>query len=159
MLQQLHDVIAALPSLLRDRDAWHSLHITYHPPRVERLWCQHGNLRVFLHRIWPTDADVLYHPHPWPSAVRVVRGRYVHTLGDETGPLSTSILAAGSEYEMTNPRAWHSVRPDEGPSDSIMVVGSPHSPKPRMPVVPTEPTLPLDPARFDGLLDEWAWRI
>lgn len=159
MLQELHDALESLPDLLRRPEIWRSLHVVYEPPRVERLWCQHGELRVFLHRIWPTDADVLYHPHPWPSAVRVVSGRYLHLIGTEDRVLSTQVLAVGSEYEMLDSAAWHSVRPLGGPSDSVMVVGPLHRPTPAMPRPPAEPQPPLDPARAQTLLYEWRCRL
>ncbi|MEM6989018.1 MAG: hypothetical protein AAF721_00930 [Myxococcota bacterium] len=65
MLGTLHRAIEALPRLLREPEDWESLHITYHPPRVERLWLQHGSHRIFLHRIYPCEeGDALWHPHP-----------------------------------------------------------------------------------------------
>lgn len=156
MLEELRRIIdEELPTLLRRRERWRSLHVLYEPPRVERLWCQLGDLRVFLHKIWPTDAEVLYHPHPWPSAVRVVSGRYLHLVGDGQRVLATQVLAAGSEYEMVDPSAWHSVRPLDEPSDSIMVVGKLYDPPPIMPKPPAERQPPLADARVDELLDAW----
>lgn len=163
MLDVLRDVIENdLPGLLERRDEWRSVHVTYHPPRVERLWIQHGDLRVLLHRIHPCAPDEpLYHPHPWPSAVRIISGHYEHKIGfmsqfgDNLHTLSTGVLAAGSEYEMTNRMSWHSVRPLDYHSDSIMVIGPLYKPSVRMPSPPTEKQGPLSPERFDELFREW----
>jgi hypothetical protein len=141
MLEDLHAVLSELPSLVR-QEGWQSLHVTYHPPTVERLWRQVGAHRVFLHRIHPcASGEALLHPHPWPSAVAVVSGRYEmgvaatsssrYAITDgvyvpEAGStLATVILTAGSEYEMLSPQAWHWVRPLDAPSLSVMVVGTP----------------------------------
>lgn len=160
MLDELHRVITVLPRLLATPEIWNSVHVVYEPPRVERLWCQHGDLRVFLHRIHPLEGgqgEALYHPHPWPSAVCVVSGRYEHKLGIDSMVLSTQVLTEGSEYELVNPYSWHSVRPLET-SDSIMVTGKPYEPRVQMPVVPP-PQPPLDPLRFKFLLNTWRGRM
>jgi len=167
MLSVLRKIIEFdLPGLLERRNEWQSVHVTYHPPRVERLWVQHGSFRVLLHRIHPCEeGDALFHPHPWPSAVRVVSGQYEHKIGHipEGGvtvhTLSTSILSGGDEYEMTAPRGWHSVRPLAGPSDSVMVIGAPYPDPVQMPSPPTEKQGPLSNDRFDELFDEWKARL
>lgn len=150
------------------------MHVTYHPPRVERLWVQHGEYRVFLHRIHPCgEGEALFHPHPWPSAVRIMSGRYEHQIAqaaplEHSGPdqepvpddpLARMILCVGSEYEITDPRTWHSVRPVEGPSDSIMVVGPKYDPPVTMPKAPREKQGPLSQERFDELFDMWHDRV
>jgi hypothetical protein len=159
MLKALRGVVENdLPTLIRRREIWRSLVVTYEPPRVERIWTQHGDLRVLLHRIWPCD-EPLFHPHPWPSAVRIVSGRYLHSVGNEDGPLANLVLGPSSEYEMTNPNAWHSVNPIDGPSDSIMILG-PLYPTPNTPPrAPHSPQQPLDPERLTSLLDEWTARL
>lgn len=177
MLEVLHNVIDLdLRGLLCRRDEWKSVHVTYHAPRVERLWIQHGTFRVFLHRIYPCEpGESLFHPHPWPSAVRVVSGRYEHLLAADRadpffedsvgadpqhGPvLSRAILSAGSEYEMVERTAWHSVRPLGGFSDSIMVTGTPYATSVAMPRPPTEKQGPLSPERFDALFQRWLDRM
>jgi len=176
MLSVLRNVIELdLPRLLERRDEWQSVHVTYHPPRVERLWIQHGSFRVFLHRIHPCrESDALFHPHPWPSAVRVVSGRYemgvAGTAFDPDTDAMTDppawdtqsakiILVPGSEYEMTERQGWHYVRPIDGPSDSVMVTGPPYDPPVEMPSAPTEKQGPLSPERFDELFDEWKARL
>lgn len=174
MLDMLDRVIQdRLPGLLRpeNRHLWGSVHVTYHPPRVERLWVQVDDHRLFLHRIYPcAEGDALFHPHPWPSAVHVVSGCYEHRIGlrahtaDEkklpvTVELTRGVLRAGSSYEMTNREAWHSVRPLEGPSDSIMLVGPLYDPPVEMPSPPTEKQGPLAPERFDELINRWHDRI
>ncbi len=149
----------ALPRLLREpEETWQSLDVIYHPPRVERAWRQHGELRVFLHRIWPCDpGEALLHPHDWPSAVHLVTGRYEHVLAypRAEGPLTltTLELAAGSRYELVEPAAWHSVRPIGGPALSLMITARPYArPQRQAFAKPARPQPPLDAASKRSLL-------
>ncbi len=167
MLAVLNEAIERLPELLATSNGWQSLHITYHPPRVERLWLQHGSHRVFLHRIYPCRADeALWHPHPWPSAVRIVAGRYEHAVSladpSATAPprrdrrvLLRSLLTAGSEYALTDRDSWHAVRPVAEPVDSVMLIGTPYDPPVSMPAPPKKPQSPLSEARMTALKQHW----
>lgn len=128
-----------LRELWADESAWQSLSIDYHPPRVERLFTgipsaipsQRPALRVMLHRLHPCDTGrALWHSHPWPSAVQLLSGRYEHATGflDNQGRLhrsATTILHAGDSYEITDPLAWHYVRPLGEPAYSVMITGAP----------------------------------
>ena len=172
MLDLLHDVIHRLPRLLtEDRGAWRSVNVTYHRPHVERLWMQLGKCRVLLHRIHPCDeGHALFHPHPWPSAVRLVGGG-AYEMGvsgeyfpedehSEPGPAWTSqhakiLLQPGCEYEMTERQGWHYVRPVDRASDSVMVTGPLYDPPVRMPSPPAKKQEALSPERFDELLEVW----
>lgn len=138
MLHLLSTIEAALPALLLEEDAWDSLWITYEHPHVERLWREWNGSRLYLHRILPcTEAQALFHPHPWASAMRV-HGTYLMLMGygagDTPPPVHSRLeLAAGSAYEMVDPDAWHAVMPRETPALSLMVTGTPWhrwSPKP-----------------------------
>lgn len=171
MLELLDKALQELPELLRSQEGWNSVHVLYHPPRVERIWRQWGSHRIFLHRIHPCEeGEALFHPHPWPSAVRIMSGQYehrigvqTHTTGDKKLPvtieLTRGVLTAASSYEMTNPDAWHSVRPLEGPSDSLMVIGPLYEPPVKMPSPPTEKQKPLNRARFEELFGDWQDRF
>lgn len=127
-LKALEDFIAkdTFYKLLRDTpfDSWQSLDVDYEPPRVERVWIQHGDFRVNLHRIHPCD-KALYHPHPWPSAVYVLSGQYEMAVGTSNTEASRQILTSGSMYEMLDPHGWHSVRPLGRPSLSLMLTWTP----------------------------------
>ena len=141
MLQILYNVESGfLRKLNADPTGWNTLDIMYEPPRVERLWRQiDDEVRVFLHRIHPCD-KALFHPHPWPSAVHVLSGSYWMEIGFGAGQVeprraATTILEAGSRYEMVDPDGWHSVRPVGAPSLSVMVTARPWkrwSPKPNV---------------------------
>jgi hypothetical protein len=155
MLDVLERVEAALPELLKEGDAWAGLFIDYHPPTVERMWRQWSDYRVSLHRIHPCEArEALFHPHPWPSAMRVLAGEYEMAVGygkgDETPPVAARLIASGElRYEMTDPDAWHYVRPIGGPSWSVMVTGRPWDrPAPRA----DKPLRPLTPIQREELL-------
>lgn len=140
MLEVLRHADEQWPTLIEDSPScWTSLDVDYEPPRVERLWraLEHHpaggaplDYRLYLHRIHPCDKG-LWHPHPWPSAVKVLSGRYEMGVGQSltkyAPPSAASlVLPAGSEYEMVDPDGWHYVRPlGPEPSLSIMVTARP----------------------------------
>lgn len=139
MLDKLSEVEKMLPELLKNEQQWSGLFIDYHPPFVERLWLQWDNHRISLHCIHPcAKEEALFHPHPWPSAMKIVRGNYEmavgYGLGNTPPPVAALIiLPMGSSYEMTDPNAWHYVRPLTGESYTLMITGKPwarESPQP-----------------------------
>jgi hypothetical protein len=145
MLDVLVAVEKDLPRLLLNEASWSGLFIDYHPPTVERLWTPWREFRVSLHRIFPCKpGEALFHPHPWPSAMRILEGEYEMAVGygkgESTPPVAALMVARGDfRYEMTDPDAWHYVRPLGGPSLSVMVTGKPWDrPAPRSgkPLVP-----------------------
>lgn len=137
MLDSLKAAIEVMPDWLVDEDGWNSLKVDYNYPHVDRLWRQFGDNRIMLHRIHPCEPEqALLHPHPWPSAVSVLP--QVHNSAYETGvgygdpagePPSLAakfLLTKGCSYEMTDPNAWHYVRPIDRPIFTIMVIGKPY---------------------------------
>ena len=127
-LQQIENQV--ILGLLNDPNKWKSLMIDYHPPVVERIWTQIGNYRVLLHWIHQCEAkDALFHPHPWPSAMHVISGRYEMGLGYGPGleepPKMCTILMedGGSYYDMTHIDGWHYVRPVGGVCTTAMLIG------------------------------------
>jgi hypothetical protein len=134
MFDVLYAVEKELPILLQDEAAWNSLYIDYHPPTVERLWRPWHEYRIQLHRIYPcAREEALFHPHPWPSAMRVLAGEYEMAVGygqDESPPPIAALLIASGDfrYEMKDPGAWHYVRPLNAPTLSLMVTGKPWNP-------------------------------
>jgi hypothetical protein len=131
MLEILHRVEEDMPRLLVDESEWQGLRIDYEKPVVERLWRQISGFRISLHRIHPCGEDeALFHPHPWPSAMRIVDGSYRMPWGygaGEIAPLVSNITvySTGSEYAMTDRDEWHSVQPLDRPSLSLMITGPP----------------------------------
>jgi hypothetical protein len=131
MLAVLQRLERELPHLLEDRASWQTVRVDYREPVVERLWQRLGEYRLHLNRILPCDGEeVHFHPHPWPAAVHIVSGGYDMGLGvGEVGKappvVSRMIVVEGFRYEMTDPNAWHYVRPIGGESVSIMVTGTP----------------------------------
>ena len=147
-----------LPEMLKDSSRWNSLLIDYHPPFVERLWCSWEEYRVYLHRINECkSSEALFHPHPWPSAMRIVAGTYEMGVGYATGDLAPPVAAklvmpAGTSYEMVEPDGWHYVRPLTDVTLSVMVTGkiwSRQSPK------STTQLQPLDPKVVTELLQRF----
>lgn len=122
-----------IPVLLRQPEKWKSLDVDYHPPRVERLFLNHGDgYRIYLHVIHKTEDECLYHKHKWPAALKQVYGSYkmgvtyseneissdeAHALPD----LACFEISAGSYYEMTQTDALHYVKPISPFSCSIML--------------------------------------
>jgi hypothetical protein len=158
MLLALNLALAELPDLLRTSDGWRSMRIAYHPPQVDRAWRPWRDCRLSIHRIHPCGPDTaLLHPHPWPSAMLVLAGRYAMMIGHCVGITAPPIIAefvlpAGATYTMTDPDAWHDVRPIDVPVLTVMLSGPPW--KREMPVVPDGPQPPLTPEELATLLAE-----
>jgi hypothetical protein len=131
MFEVLQEIESELPALLRDDSRWKSVLIDYHPPTVERLWLPWRDYRVCLHRIYPcAPGEALFHPHPWPSVMRILSGEYEVAVGYGKGesppPVAALMIAAGDfRYEMTDQDAWHYVRPLREPTMSLMITGKP----------------------------------
>lgn len=172
MLDTLLRIEKVLPKLIENREAWHSLDVDYEPPRVERVWRDTEDdmgdpVRICLHRIHPCET-ALIHPHPWPSAMRVVQGSYEMLIGDGGvdslagiqgyHKCATLILAPGSAYEMVDPHAWHSVRPLGEVAYSLMVMG----PKYEQQIFDHKPfgqgreLKPLSDEAVDEILEFWS---
>lgn len=143
MLKNLFNIEKQLPKLLDNKDNWQSVYVDYHKPFVKRLWKQEGDLRIYLHQIFPCEKEEsLLHPHPWPSAMKVISGFYEMGVGysdtnKEPIIASTLILPENSYYEMVDINSWHYVRPLENPSFSLMITGVPwkrESPKSSYPL-------------------------
>jgi hypothetical protein len=160
MLDVLARLEAELPALLADEASWNSLDIDYHPPRVERLWRNWGDgYRVSLHRIHPCAIEeVLFHPHPWPSAMRVLEGTYEMAVGYGGGaiapPIAARMITTGDlRYEMIDIDAWHYVRPIGKPAMTIMVTGKPW----QRDAAGAEPEAPLSPLAPANRADMIGW--
>ncbi len=132
MLRVLQEAKIDLPKLLENSQAWNSLLIDYSLPVIERLWLPYGEGRIYLHRSHPCkEGQSLFHPHNWPAAMSVESASYEMIIGFGQGelpppPMGKIVLAAGSEYDMTHPDAWHSIRPlGKSPTYSLMVTGRP----------------------------------
>jgi hypothetical protein len=131
MLDELRRLQKRLSILIADPSTvWSTLDVLYEQPRVERAWTQVGENRLLLHRVHPCEQPY-YHPHPWPSAVILLDGRQIMTVGygPPEGPpppvAATLHLEAGTGYEMLDPAGWHSVSPQGEPSLSLMLTGAP----------------------------------
>ena len=136
MLAKLHEAEDALPDLLREGvDAWQSLDIDYEPPHVERLWRPWQDGRINLHCIHPCET-ALSHPHPWPSAIRIITGRYEMGIGysldwrpdrdTKACEVARVVLGPGDQYEMIEPHGFHYVKPLDNDSLSVMVTAKPY---------------------------------
>lgn len=160
MLAILEQAEKLLPTLLDPAAEhwWDSRLVTYEKPHVERLFIQWGEYRINCQRIWPcAPEDVFIHPHPWPAAM-LVHGSYEMTVGYGEGieapPTAMRvILAPGTRYEMTDPNAWHGVRPRSGPALTLMVSGKPWGR--RMPALPESPSERLTEEARSSLLADF----
>ena len=141
MLRILQAVKEDMPNWLFESSGWHSVFVDYEKPFVERLWRQHGEYRISLHRIHPCHpGEPYFHPHPWPQGVWVVSGRYEMGMGYGSGTTSPTIseikiVSGGDQYEMIDRDAWHYVRPLDDVVMSMMITGKPwNRERPKMPV-------------------------
>jgi hypothetical protein len=128
-LQQIEG--AKLKELLETPEIWNSIDIVYFPARVERLWCQLGEHRLYLHYIHPCEKGAsLFHPHPWPSVIHVLEGEYEMGMGFGSGlkvpDVFSTIISQGSMYyDMPHKDGWHYVRPTTEICTSVMLTGKP----------------------------------
>ena len=136
MLDVLSEAEQQLPGLVKSLEGWKTLFVNYHAPFVERLWRPFGDgNRLFLHCIYPCKAkEALLHPHPWPSAIRVLQGLYGSVIGAGSGTETPPVVyetvvraspGASYRYAMLHPDGWHAVIPLAGPVFSVMVTGKP----------------------------------
>lgn len=133
MFDVLHNIEFFLLSfLLREQKLrWNSLLIDYHKPVVERLWVPFSKYRINLHKTHPCKReDALFHPHPWPSVIKILSGTYKMDVGygkgDKEPPVACElILPEGSSYSMTDPDGWHRIYPVDKVSVSLMITGPP----------------------------------
>lgn len=155
MLDALAQLELTLPAMLLNDSMWQSVDVDYHPPRVERLWAHWQSYRVYLHRIHPCEREqALFHPHPWPSAMRVLDGEYEMAIGFGPGmeepPVAALMISRGDfRYEMTHPDSWHYVRPIGVPTLSVMLTGKPWV---RESHKSSKPLRPLSPEQIAELL-------
>lgn len=131
MLNDLLNIEKELARHLAEEDTWSSVYVDYHKPYVKRLWKQIGTHRVYLHQIASCErSESLFHPHPWPSAMKVIEGVYEMGVGysktnEAPVAVSTLILPKNSYYEMVDIDSWHYVRPLSTVSYSLMLTGAP----------------------------------
>lgn len=134
MLDTLEDVMQKLPEMVKDITLWDSLIINRRKPFTYRAFhILNNGVRICLHKFDPCERhDAFFHPHPWPSAMRVMRGKYRMEVGaspDYNKPPMTvmeTVLSAGSTYSSDEPNFWHSVQPLET-CYSVMVNSAPWS--------------------------------
>ena len=156
MLHVLKAAEARLAELLQNEASWLTVDVDYHPPRVERLWQQWGEYRISLHRIHPCrPEEALFHPHPWPTAMRIVSGVYNMGVGHGPGidppPVDKALqMSAGSVYEMVDRDDWHYVQPVGDVALTVMVSGAPWQRE--MPIRPPKLN-PLKEAQKREILD------
>ncbi len=131
MIKMLHEVLFALPGLLENESIWEGVIIDRKEPITYRLYTSWSDdVRICLHRFnrLSETGEAMFHPHPWPGAFRVLKGGYKMQWGhaeNMTDPplrASTFYLAEGSEYEIDDPKIFHSVEPDQ-PTYTVMVNG------------------------------------
>ena len=130
----LNSVEKDLYKLLKE-NIWHSVYVDYHKPYVKRLWTNYSfdgkNYRIYLHEIESCNIDsALFHPHPWPSIMKLLSGSYDMIVGYGAGleepPIALTLsLPTGTVYEMSQINGWHAVAPIEESSFSLMISGEP----------------------------------
>ena len=130
MLKKLDEVHCDLKSMFNNC-RWNGISIGFTPPKMMRLWTSYDGMKACLHKIYPISDDTevpFLHPHPWPCAIKILKGAYKMEVGysDTLSPPSISmklVVSAGSSYEMLYKDMWHSVCPITDPIYSIMLIG------------------------------------
>lgn len=131
MLEELNKTLLSLPTLLDEPEIWDSLIINRRKPHTYRIFTQVGDNRICLHKFDVCNREEAFkHPHPWPGAFKVLKGKYQmfvgHSIDLQAQPreVATFIVSAGSSYEIVSPHTWHSVIPLET-TYTVMVNGPP----------------------------------
>ena len=169
MKEILEFIIKFLPDILLGEKGFeedleiNTMYINYEKPYVSRIWFKYKDYRVYLHKIEPCDSDreAFWHPHPWESAVKLLKGHYEMGIGYGEGiirPKTASTLWIGPDtiYEMIEKDAWHYVAPfDDKPVISIMVTGKLTGRE--MPLKPTEPARKLTTEEVSDMLIEFGF--
>jgi len=161
MLEKLEEIKRILPELLLEKlldNQLHTMYIDYHKPFVSRIWFQHDDIRVFLHKIevCKSSSEALYHPHKWDSAMEILNGTYEMGIGySQTNEIPKTcckiILNTGNQYEMTEPDGWHYVRPITN-CYTLMVTGRLNGRQ--MPIEPTKKFRELEYDEICDILDD-----
>lgn len=126
------EAMQVLPELLEKREVWDSLIVNRRKPYTYRVFTKlPSGHRVCLHKFDKcSDHEAFAHPHPWPGAFKILSGAYRMEVGysvdreSPSNPVISTIMTAGSYYEITNPLTWHSVIPLEE-TWTVMVNGEP----------------------------------
>lgn len=164
MLNELRRIMREeLLDLLADPTTpWQTLDVLYEEPRVERVWKQHGDNRLYLHRIHPCKKP-FFHAHPWPSAVHVF-GKYRMHIGygpltDGPPPFAATLeLHWGAGYEMLDPNGWHDVAPYDEPSLSLMLTGPVWGDR-ALPPAQKSANKPLEDSARDALIHDISFAL
>lgn len=143
-IETLLKVESVIPDILAHPELMKTSRIIHDEPEVWRIWWQLGDIRVAFHKIFPCE-ECFFHPHPWPSIVKCLKGGYTHTIGiyngspndvmclrpDDIKGFSDTLLpfvttvSKGDHYRMVDIRQFHQVTtPDY--SYSIMIMGQPY---------------------------------
>ena len=76
-LDLLYTAKANLPGMLNQPGLWDSLIINRRKPHTYRIFTQYADLRLCLHKFDMCDeGEAFSHPHPWPAAFMVLKGKY-----------------------------------------------------------------------------------
>ena len=102
-----------------DPSCWESIVINRRKPHTYRAFIQFEASRICLHRFDACDRDDSFsHPHPWPSSMLILSGKYEMAVGRTPDLLSSEpssvifvTLSAGSVYHMLDQHTWHKVIP------------------------------------------------
>lgn len=121
--QKLSSFEKALPRLLTQESQWRD-EVVNVPPVIERLFLQFEGIRAYLHRLGPcAPEDKWWHPHVWPSVMKVLEGHYRMDFGkDGAGSVAVIEAVGGITYEMPTRESWHAIYPATT-CWSIMIAG------------------------------------
>ena len=107
MINVLNKFLEQLPKHLSSYEGWCSINMNNHEPVIERVYKCVDNFRLCLNKIYKSDADLLFHNHSWPFAVKLFYGEYEMGVGiskDGHKPEVSGVLTlkAGGSYDMSN---------------------------------------------------------
>jgi hypothetical protein len=152
-----------ISSYLDEPETWGSLVINKRKPYTQRLFRLDGAIRTCLHMFEPCKEEESFgHTHSWPARFMCLQGSYFmrsafyyYHSSDVLIKTNSSLLTAGSWYEMSDPALYHKIVPLE-PSFTIMQNGMPYR-NPHESCVTTrgKELLQLDEASTHALLESF----
>ena len=130
MINILEKFLAELPEHLSSSNGWSTLNMNNHEPVIERVYKivgDKGQYRLCLNKIYKSDAELLFHNHSWPFAVKMFCGEYEMGVGiskDGKKPEVNAVMmvSPGVSYDMSNMDMWHYTKPISDYTYSVMVI-------------------------------------
>lgn len=136
-------------------EEWDSLLINKRDPVTRRLIYQEGDKRYCLH--YMRSGKTKPHPHKYNVRVKILSGRYKHTIYHNHERLYTEHLKQDSSYEINNPNVFHEVEIEPLAYCWSLMINDYYFDNPNPACISTagNDLEPVDPAEKDWMIKEF----